>query len=362
MPGTYLPRIWEPDRAGDAPARYQHACHYRSFLPVTLDELAFSLDPVTAGRVAEAEQAIRALNNTDPTPALARLLLRTESVAWSKTEREVRAIMDGMALALADADQSGPWTVSHVRTLHRRLMAGVINARRTAGVVRTSQNWIGGNYWNPCGAGFVPPPPEEVPRLLLDLCKAINDVRLPPLMQAALVHAQFETIHPFGAGNGRTGRALIHVVLRRRGVAPACVPPISIVLARARQGYIDGLTRFRAEGVAEWIGHFAGVAAGAVDLASKYLDELRALTETWRRRLAASPRAPRLDAAAWRIIEILPVHPIITAPVAAAATARSKPQVYQALGQLETAGVLEPVSAWRRNRSWQAAGLPDLLA
>lgn len=131
----------------------------------------------------------------------------------------------------------------------------------------------------------MPPPPEYVAALLTDLCEAINDDLLPPLVQAALVHAQFETIHPFDDGNGRTGRALIHVVLRRRGIAPA-----------------------------------------------------------------------------WAIIDILPAHPMISAPVAAAATGRSKPQIYQGLRELEKAGILEPLSLGKRNRSWEAVGLLDLLA
>jgi DNA-binding IclR family transcriptional regulator len=82
----------------------------------------------------------------------------------------------------------------------------------------------------------------------------------------------------------------------------------------------------------------------------------------WRERLAAAPDTPRADAAAWAIIDVLPAHPIVTASVAAAAIGRSKPQVYQALEQLEAAGVLERASKGRRNRSWEAAGLLDLIA
>src|SRR5690606_24916692 len=110
--------------------------------------------------------------------------------------------------------------------------------------------------------------------------------------QAALVHAQFETIHPFDDGNGRTGRALIHVVLRRRGVAPDYVPPISVVLAAARDRYIAGLTRFRGDGVVEWIEQFAAATVHAANLARRYLGRVEALMEEWRERLraAAAPR------------------------------------------------------------------------
>lgn len=240
-------------------------------------------------------------------------------------------------------------------------MERTVNADRIAGQVRTSQNWIGGNDYNPCGADFVPPPPEDVPDLLDDLCHAINDDRLPPIVQAALVHAQFETIHPFADGNGRTGRALIHMVLKRRRMAPTYVPPISVVLAADRDRYIQGLTRFRGDRVSEWVEPFAAAARSAARLAEAYLAQVRDLTAAWRARLAAGPAAPRSDAAAWAVIDVLPAHPVITGPVAAAATGRSKPQIYAALEQLEAAGVLVPLSASRRNRCWEAAGLLDLL-
>ena len=88
--------------------------------------------------------------------------------------------------------------------------------------------------------------------MLADLCEAINNDRLPPLVQAALVHAQFEAIHPFADGNGRTGRALVQVIFKRRQLAPDYLPPISVVLATARERYIAGLTRFRGNEVTAW--------------------------------------------------------------------------------------------------------------
>jgi Fic family protein len=231
--------------------------------------------------------------------------------------------------------------------------------------MRTEQNWIGGNDYNPCGADFVPPPPESIPDLLADLCAAMNEAVLPPLLQAALIHAQFETIHPFADGNGRTGRALIQVILRRRGVAPSYVPPISVVLAKSRGRYIDGLTRFREEGMSgvnHWIEYFAAATASAARLAKDYLDQVRALTQLWRSKLSSSSTPPRSDATAWLIINILPAHPMITASAVATATGRSKPSIYQALTELETAGVLLPLSTSVRNQSWEAAGLFDLLS
>ena len=388
MPGRKVALTWKHDPTIYAPTRYRRACKYEAFIPVALAELELSLDALVAGVVSEAEAAIRALNDV-ARPALAplaRLLLRTESIASSKVEGmqmgvrelaraearaevggkasatalEVLGNIDAMELAVADATAAKTFTAKQITAIHRKLMASAPNAR-IAGRIRATQNWIGGNDFNPCGADFVPPPPEHIAPLMADLCRAINDELLPPIIQAALVHAQFETIHPFADGNGRTGRALIHVVLRRRGVAPAYVPPISVSLAESRARYIAGLDDFRGDMVVGWVEHFAAAAARSAQLAAAYLAAARALVEEWRDRLAASSNAPRADAAAWAVIDVLPAHPIITAPVAAAATGKSKPSVYQALDQLEGAGVLEPLSSSRRNRSWEAAGLLALL-
>src|SRR5438105_1677041 len=133
--------------------------------------------------------------------------------------------------------------------------------------LRSEQNWIGGSDFNPCSAEFVPPPPEEVAALLEDLCAFCNDASLPAVAQAAIAHAQFETIHPFVDGNGRTGRALIHVVLRRRDLVPRILPPISLVLSTWSDDYVHGLTRTRylgdpngeqaRAGLDDWVALFA---------------------------------------------------------------------------------------------------------
>lgn len=389
MPGRHVALTWKHDPALFAPAKFRRACRYQAFIPEPLSGLPLTLSAEVAGVVSEAEAAIRALNDV-ARPALAplaRLLLRTESIASSKVEGmyldarelaraearvetgarvgatalEVMANIDAMALAVDHGAAVARFGVGEIRAIHARLMEAAPNPR-IAGRLRTEQNWIGGNDYNPCGADFVPPPPEYVPPLMDDLCEAINDDLLPPIVQAALVHAQFETIHPFHDGNGRTGRALIHVVLRRRGLAPAYVPPISVALAMARDRYIDGLTRFRGTDVEGWIEQFAASSASAAHLASGYLKAVQALTARWRGQLAALPKAPRADAAAWALIDVLSGHPLITGPVAAAATGRSKPATNQGLQELQAAGVLMPLSQSTRNRVWEASGLLDLLA
>lgn len=316
---------------------------------------------------------------------LARLLLRTESIASSKVEgmqldarslaraeanqetgrkvgsgaAEILANIDAMQLSVERAADLDGMRPADFLDIHRVLLERAPNSQ-IAGRFRASQNWIGGNDYNPCGAAFVPPPPGEVNRLLDDLCAFVNDVALPPLVQAAIAHAQFETIHPFEDGNGRTGRALVQVVLRRRGLTPAFVPPISVVLARDKDRYLNGLTLFREDRLADWIELFAAATAEASTLAAHYAIRVGDLQDEWRERLRHHSN-PRSDAAAWSLISVLPAHPIITAPVAVAAVGRTKPAVANAIEQMEDAGILTRLSESARNRAWEADGLLDLI-
>lgn len=390
MPGRYESRIWPSDPTRDAPPRHRRACRYEVHVPERLGALEIRLDGALAALVSEAEQALIALNH-EGGPALAplaRLLLRTESIASSKVEglqlgvrdlaraeakaesgtppgataQEVLANIDAMVQAVEGAAERAHFDEGGILAIHRRLLERT--AQHIAGRFRESQNWIGGNDYTPCGADFVPPPPDLIAPHLRDLCETINTDLLSPLVQAALVHAQFETIHPFDDGNGRTGRALVHVVFKRRGIAREFVPPISVVFAGARAQYIGGLTRFRNDGdqgVLAWIEHFAMATRQASQLARAYIAQVRLLQEAWRTKLRAQSSVPRADAAAWAIIDHLPAHPMISAPVATAVTNRSKSRVYEAIEQLTAAGVLIPLSSGQRNRWWEAAGLLDFI-
>lgn len=385
MPGRHLDLLWPADVSGTVPRKFTAACRYRPFVPILLSDIRLQLDGDTVGAVSEAESAVRDLSAT-PHPALAplaRLLLRTESIASSKIEgmqvdvhrlaraeakatlaqkvgpesERLLANIEAMQVAVGEAARAVPFSMREIQAIHRRLMAGDPNYRGP-GTIRTTQNWVGGNDYNPCGADFTPPPPDRVGPLLEDLCAYLNLDTVSPLVQAAMIHAQFETIHPFGDGNGRTGRALIHVILRRRGVAKSFVPPISLVFAAGKHRYIEGLTDFRGEEVAAWIAQFAAATTRAARLAERYLGKVEALRAEWRERLRAH-RNPRSDAAAWRIIDELPAHPIMTAAAAVSATDRDKSAVSRALQELCSAGVLQPASEGKRNQLFEA---PELLA
>jgi len=382
--GRLVRSVWEYDPTLYAPARYRRACSYDAFIPDALANLQISLPGDVAGIISEAEKAISDLNQHAAVPLapLARLLLRTESVASSRVEGmqldarslaraeanldtgrrigpeaiDILANIDAMEFAI-ERSASEPLDVAHLQEIHRALMARDIHAEM-AGRLREVQNWIDGNDYNPCGAAFVPPPPGAVPALLADLCDFGNDERLSPLVQAAIAHAQFETIHPFEDGNGRTGRALVQVILRRRGLAPAYVPPISVMLARHKERYIEGLTLFREDRIGDWIEIFAEATAAAAQLARRYAQEVVQLQAAWRERLARQV-SPRSDAAAWAIIDALPAHPVITTSVATTAVQRTRPAVANAIVQLESCGVLIPVNQSRR--AWEPDGLLDLI-
>jgi hypothetical protein len=151
------------------------------------------------------------------------------------------------------------------------------------------------------------------------------------------------------------------VILRRRELAPAFVPPISVILAREKERYITGLTLFREDRIPEWLEIFARAANRSAVLAMKNKAQVAELQNGWRQKLRAHSN-PRADAAAWAIIDILPAYPVVTAPVAAAATKRTKPAVTNAVVELEGAGILQRLSASPRNRAWEAEGLLDLIA
>ena len=387
MRGTLIRKTWRSDPPLYAPAKFRKACTYDAFVPYPLEAFAPDLPGEVAGVVSDAEKAIAELNRrAGPELApLARLLLRTESIASSKIEgmqvdartlaraeanqdtgrrigpeaAEILGNIDAMQLAIELASSKARIEVADIVDVHKVLMANAPN-RELAGKMRDFQNWIGGNDYNPCGAAFVPPPPEYVAQLLDDVAAFCNLEVLPPVAHAALVHAQFETIHPFGDGNGRTGRALVQIILRRRGLAPAFVPPVSVVLASGKDRYIQGLTWFREDRIGEWVEAFAVSATRAADLASRYVDRVAGMQEEWRDMLRQASN-PRVDAAAWTIIDVLPAHPVVTIPVAVAATGRSKPSAKSGIDELVLAGVLRPLGQSTRNLAWEVDGLLDLI-
>jgi Fic family protein len=388
-----LRQRWRADMGGGLARRDRRGCEYEAYLPDLLRDRAFRLDGEVAADVAEAEAAVARFNSEAlwllNWEAMARLLLRAESVASSRIEGlevggrrllraelaralgeeaedvtagEVLNNIGAMSFAIEALERGQAIRVEDLLEVHRRLFAGT-RLEHQAGRLRTEQNWIGGSGFNPCSAEFVPPPPERVAELLDDLCAFCNDDSLPAVAQAAIAHAQFETIHPFVDGNGRTGRALIHVLLRRRGLAPRMVPPVSLVLATWANDYVAGLTatRYRGpagssaahEGINHWIGLFAAACRRAVGDAESYEERVRGLQAEWYGRLGRV----RSGSAAELLVSALPGAPIMTVASAAEMIRRSGQAVNEAIGRLTEAGILRQVTVGRRNRAFEAADL-----
>ncbi|WP_229783788.1 Fic family protein [Pilimelia anulata] len=356
-------------------------------MPDPIADLDLDLPAATVADLVDVEQAVRRLNADHPGLAnlepLARFLLRAEAVASSRIEGLVlnvrrlarseaaeraglevddalaRAVLGNIhaldaALTLA-ADPARAVTVDDLVAIHAALLAGTRDAA-WAGIVRTEQNWIGG--MSPCAAAFVPPPPDRVLPLLADLAAFLSHDRHPALLQAALGHAQFETIHPFADGNGRTGRALIQLVLRRRGLATRMVPPISLVLATRADEYIRALDGTRstappAAGLLPWLELFLAATGRACRDADEFATDLVALEQQWRVRLGSV----RAGSATDLLLRALPTLPVLTVTTAAAALGRSFPAVNEAVRRLTDAGVIQQVKLGRRNRAFEVVGL-----
>lgn len=231
--------------------------------------------------------------------------------------------------------------------------------------MRVEQNWIGGTRYNPFGAAFVPPPHELVPQLLDDLCAFANNDSLPATAQAAIAHAQFETIHPFVDGNGRTGRALIHMIFRRRRLVTRTLLPVSLVLATHASDYVASLQSTRFVGLPtspearrstnDWVGMFAGACRGAIENAETFEARVQAILVAWRDRLGPA----RSDSSALALVRALPATPIVTARSVQQSLGVSFTTANTAIAVLVTADILTPTRAGRRNRAFEAREIVD---
>lgn len=388
-------RRWIAEATSGVPRAERRSCEYDAYIPDPLVQRAFLLDGSVAADVADAETAIARLDARAAaladTEALARILLRAESVASSRIEglevgprrllraeaarqmgetpgditaEEVLGNIDAMRAALEIAARDEPLNTGHILEIHHLLLSGT-RLRQHAGRLREVQNWIGGNIYNPCAAAYVPPPPEFVPALLDDLCAFCNSDDLPVVAQAAIAHAQFETIHPFVDGNGRVGRALIYLVLRRRGLATRILPPISLVLATRSRDYIGGLEAFRYTGdpaspdahagLNRWVGTFAAACTLATEHAAAFEERCDAIEAAWRQRLGKVRAGSSVDLLLRQLIGT----PILSVKSAAEMLGRSKPQVNAAVARLVEAGILAQVTVGRRNRAFEAREVID---
>lgn len=245
-----------------------------------------------------------------------------------------------------------PLSLRLVRELHQRLMLGVRGDRATPGEFRRSQNWIGPHGSTPANAPYVPPPPQEMQQALEDweiFLHTRDD--LPDLIQCALMHEQFEAIHPFLDGNGRVGRLLITLFLIERGRLSQPLLYLSEFIERNRQDYYRGLQRIRTHGDWNgWLHYFLAGVQWSAQRAVRQARQLLALRESMRGKVIKAPRALAL-------VDVLFENPYLDASRVKALLGVSDPTARKTLGILEDAGLIAETTGRAWGRQYLARGL-----
>lgn len=352
MPGTYTTGLWTP--------QVGRPYEYRAFAPALLDDRLPDRWPVAL--IESADDALTRLAALPSEALLAGLgvhLGRAEAGGSSMIEGhyvqsrrlfemqvEPEASVDDRALPVyenwevmqrvrrvpaLDAEELLAW--------HRLLMAH--DPRAMPGAFRDIQNWIGGDGYGPRNAVYVPPPPDRVRALIEDLVDYGQRSAHHPTVKAAVLHVQFESIHPFVDGNGRLGRALLHWALR--DVAPS-VPPISLVWCSHGDHYFNALDGWRLErDPSPWISYFTSSLVTAADAAQDLLLRLGDLRAKW---LGDVPA--RSGSLKRRLLEDLVASPIVDAAMAASRLDATPSSFSRTARELEEAGVLTETHRQRR--------------
>jgi Fic family protein len=343
----------------------------RPYAAAVLPEIARVTPVLDADVLEKVEEATDAVVRFDmrmaqvpiPMPAV---LLRTESSSSSQIEHlttgarqlalatlgvpsrgNAELVAANVAAMRTALTLSGPLDEDLVLAIHTALLGDT--QPEIVGRWRTQQVWVGGRSVSPHGATYVPPHQDRVAALMRDLTAFAARQDVPALVQAAVVHAQFEDIHPFEDGNGRTGRTLVHHVLRRRGLARQSTVPVSAGLLRDTEAYFRALDAYRAGDVSMIVGQMCAAALDAVEVGDVLAADLTRVRERWRDALRV-----RSDAAAWRLADVLFAQPVVTMPWVADTLAVPQRTALNAVGALESAGILTETTAGRRNRVWQS--------
>lgn len=358
----------------------------RAFVPELLSERDLALSRATVARtaVAASEVGHAAGRLTVDYEPLARLLLRAEGLASSFIEGVIAPVVD---VVVAERDMGGPpgaaaWVAANLAAVseavasaqqelsvellcewHRILMTGSPVPERHVGRIREEQGWIGGT--SPFDAHLVTPPPEDLPELLEDMVSFSNGEEADPIAQAAVAHAQFEVIHPFADGNGRVGRILVAWLLSRR-LSLLTPPPISVAVAADVGGYAAGLALFRLGRLDEWVHWFADAVGNGAKAQTALVNGVEELRREWETQLSSRPgHALRSDAAAWRVLDLIPRVLVLTSESVSSALGVTNKAATAALHQLADAGVLLEHGTSARRRRGRPAKLflsRDLLA
>ncbi|MGX1695363.1 Fic family protein [Microbacterium keratanolyticum] len=351
-----------------------------SAVDATIPPMISRLDYVPPMRtIVSSEKALLAVAQADTdaeghSVAMSRFMIRTESVASSKIERITADAVDyaralagnrsnssAISMVAASTALHGLVTVVGERerfeiddllAAHRALLQDDPTEAAYAGRVRDMQNWIGGSDHSPRDALHVPPAPERVEGLMDDLISYLNRDDVPVIVQAAIGHAQFESIHAFTDGNGRLGRALVSAVLRRRGVTRNAVVPLASGLLARREEYFAALGEYRRGDPAPLIDLFARSATAAANCSRESIARIKALPGEWEAELQ-----PRSGSAAAALIPAFYDHPVMTAREIEECSGASAQAAYLAIDRLARAGFIQEITGRKRDRVWVASEL-----
>lgn len=379
-PGTW--RVPEDGLTSRA-ARARGTGAYEATVPAPLADLALALPSDLAADVADAEAALVAFDahsaavlgpDSQAIGPMSSVLLRTESASSSQIED---LTVGARQLALAELEESSSTNaltvVANVRTMeaalrladrldldailqmHAELMASP--QAPDGGRLREQLVWVGRSGASPRGAAHIAPEAEDVPAALADLVAFIGREDLPVLVHAAIAHAQFETIHPFTDGNGRTGRALVHAMIHGKGLVTRTTAPVSAGLLTDLEGYVASLESFRAGDARPVVEEFARAARYAAATGGTLVDDLAEQLEVSREQLGGLRR----HAFAFRLLPLLVGQPIVNAAFVREALGTSAMTAQRALAQLTEAGVLTERTGRSRGRVWQHTGILAVL-
>jgi Fic family protein len=278
----------------------------------------------------------------------------TPSPDIEEVSNYVKAMNQGLARLT-----SLPVSARLIKEIHTMLMRGVRGSGKTPGEFRISQNWIGRPGATLTTAQFVPPPPEEVERLISDLEKFIHSPdRIPPLIKVALIHAQFETIHPFLDGNGRLGRLLITYLLVFWNVLDKPLLYISYYFKAHRTEYYARLMDIRLHGDWEsWIKFFLRAVYESADMGVQSATEIHRLMTSDRLRVQNEDVSPTT----LQVYDRFCREPILSASILVAKLSSSKPTIQRALSYLQSHGIIQEVSGKQRHRRYAYQAYLDIL-
>src|ERR1035437_2211849 len=381
--GRYINRYWDGS-AGAPTAKERRGFNYRAFVPDKIASRDFTIPASLAKAFTQTELLCHQLQATALITGLdsfAEPLLRTECISssWieglavsyqeiieagynpsqtSTTAQLVLGNIRAMERAISIGNQKdNDFSINDLLIMHSEMLSNT-PFLNIAGALRTTQGWIGGSSYSPLGAKYVSSPEQNIQDLLQDLCAFINRDDLPAVIQAAVAHAQFELIHPFGDGNGRVGRCLIHVILKRSGLSPNFVPPISLLLARDTNHYVQGIQNFAKGNELDWIAFFNKELMEATAYALSLSANVQTAKSEWLFKIGH----PRKDSATFKIIQLLPRFTILNTQQLAKEIQSSTEAVRLALNALENFGIIKPLGTERYGQTWVVAGISDLLS